>query len=169
MNCFKHRHDDLLNMPCAHIQITLTSTPSTTYKSTTRKLYTDQTKPISTYARHGSASCPQTTNQKHALALVRILPRNKLPKKIFPCRLGAWPNRRPKCCVRTYAHIVIARVHPPFFKFSFPGMNMDELKANKQLTQVVVHDLNKEPKLDFPTNSFDAVRALTCLAYWSLC
>lgn len=37
---------------------------------------------------------------------------------------------------------------------------MEELKANKQLTQAVVHDLNSEPKLSFPSNSFDAVRAL---------
>jgi len=33
----------------------------------------------------------------------------------------------------------------------------EELKANKQLTEFVVHDLNKEPTLPFPDNSFDVI------------
>ena len=56
-----------------HVQITLMSTPSKTYRSTTRKHYIDLTKPISIYARHGSASCPQTTSQGNALASVQVL------------------------------------------------------------------------------------------------
>jgi len=45
------------------------------------------------------------------------------------------------------------------------GMNMEELKANKQLTQTVVHDLNKDPRLNFPTNSFDAVTCVVSIDY----
>ena len=39
-------------------------------------------------------------------------------------------------------------------------MNLEELKANTHLTKVVVQDLNKDPTLNFPTDSFDAVRGL---------
>lgn len=37
------------------------------------------------------------------------------------------------------------------------GMNFDELRANKQLTEAVVQDLNKNPKLPFMNGEFDAV------------
>jgi SAM-dependent methyltransferase len=37
------------------------------------------------------------------------------------------------------------------------GLNQNELKENKALTEIVVHDLNKEPCLPFPDSTFDAV------------
>lgn len=45
------------------------------------------------------------------------------------------------------------------------GMNMEELKANTQLTRAVVHDLNKDATLDFPTDSFDAVTCVVSIDY----
>ena len=42
---------------------------------------------------------------------------------------------------------------------------MEALEANKQLTDRVFHDLNTDPWLGFPANSFDAVRAHNRLAY----
>ncbi|MBN1106113.1 MAG: class I SAM-dependent methyltransferase [Deltaproteobacteria bacterium] len=37
------------------------------------------------------------------------------------------------------------------------GLNEEELKANKALTDYVLHDLNREPLLPFPDHAFDAV------------
>lgn len=37
------------------------------------------------------------------------------------------------------------------------GLNKNELARNKILSQVVVHDLNREPQLPFPDSCFDAV------------
>jgi SAM-dependent methyltransferase len=37
------------------------------------------------------------------------------------------------------------------------GLNPNELKDNKALTQSVLHDLNQDPRLPFPDSSFDAV------------
>lgn len=37
------------------------------------------------------------------------------------------------------------------------GLNENELKRNQALTEYVVHDLNREPRLPFPDNTFDAV------------
>lgn len=37
------------------------------------------------------------------------------------------------------------------------GLNENELKANKMLSEHVLHDLNKDPHLPFPDNFFDAV------------
>ena len=37
------------------------------------------------------------------------------------------------------------------------GLNENELKENKALTEFVIHDLNKEPLLPFPDHTFDAV------------
>ena len=37
------------------------------------------------------------------------------------------------------------------------GLNRNELKHNKALSEFVVHDLNREPRLPFPDNTLDAV------------
>merc|ERR1712183_670862 len=37
------------------------------------------------------------------------------------------------------------------------GMNLVELKKNKQLTEVVAQDLNKDPKFPFEHHTFDAI------------
>lgn len=45
------------------------------------------------------------------------------------------------------------------------GMNEFELKQNKQLTQYVVRDLNKEPTFPFDDNSFDFVTCVVSVDY----
>jgi len=42
------------------------------------------------------------------------------------------------------------------------GMNADELAANPQAAQVVVHDLNADPRLPFPDATFDG--AVCCVS-----
>lgn len=37
------------------------------------------------------------------------------------------------------------------------GLNEKELQANPSLTEYVIHDLNRDPRLPFPDNTFDAV------------
>ena len=37
------------------------------------------------------------------------------------------------------------------------GLNRDELKNNKALSEVIVHDINKNPQLPLPAETFDAV------------
>jgi len=37
------------------------------------------------------------------------------------------------------------------------GLNENELRQNQALSEFVVHDLNREPRLPFPDNAFDAV------------
>jgi SAM-dependent methyltransferase len=37
------------------------------------------------------------------------------------------------------------------------GLNENELKENKALTEIVIHDLNNDPCLPFPANTFDVV------------
>lgn len=44
-------------------------------------------------------------------------------------------------------------------------MNEEELKANKQVSEYVVHDLNLEPDLPFPDNSFDVVTNAVSVDY----
>jgi hypothetical protein len=45
------------------------------------------------------------------------------------------------------------------------GMNADEMVANPQLDDWVVHDLNREPRLPFPDASFDAVACAVSVQY----
>jgi len=45
------------------------------------------------------------------------------------------------------------------------GLNEEELKANKQLTDLVVHDLNQKPVLPFKDNEFDAVICTASIEY----
>ncbi|KAJ9507429.1 hypothetical protein QJQ45_006402 [Haematococcus lacustris] len=50
-------------------------------------------------------------------------------------------------------------------KVSGLGMNADELKRNPQLTDWLVADLNKEPKLPYPDNTFDVVTNVVSVDY----
>jgi SAM-dependent methyltransferase len=45
------------------------------------------------------------------------------------------------------------------------GMNSDELEANPSAVVTVVHDLNAEPRLPFPDESFDAVVCCVSVDY----
>lgn len=47
------------------------------------------------------------------------------------------------------------------------GMNADELRKNPVLTDFVVKDLNVEPKLDFPDNTFDVITNVVSVDYLS--
>jgi len=44
-------------------------------------------------------------------------------------------------------------------------MNEEELKANKEVTEYVVHDLNLEPALPFPDNTFDVITNAVSVDY----
>jgi SAM-dependent methyltransferase len=45
------------------------------------------------------------------------------------------------------------------------GMNAEEMAANPQLDDWVIHDLNREPRLPFPDASFDAVACAVSVQY----
>ncbi len=45
------------------------------------------------------------------------------------------------------------------------GLNKEELKANKLLSNFIVHDLNKDPALPFTDNEFDAVICTASIEY----
>jgi SAM-dependent methyltransferase len=45
------------------------------------------------------------------------------------------------------------------------GMNEDELRANPQASEVVVHDLNADPRLPFADGAFDAVVCCVSVDY----
>jgi SAM-dependent methyltransferase len=45
------------------------------------------------------------------------------------------------------------------------GLNSEEMEANHQLDECVVHDLNREPHLPFPDGSFDAVACAVSVQY----
>jgi SAM-dependent methyltransferase len=45
------------------------------------------------------------------------------------------------------------------------GMNAEEMAANPQLDEWVVHDVNREPRLPFPVGSFDAVACAVSVQY----
>lgn len=45
------------------------------------------------------------------------------------------------------------------------GMNAEELAANRQLTDRLVHDLNRDPSLPFPERRFDAVICTVSVQY----
>ena len=47
------------------------------------------------------------------------------------------------------------------------GLNEEELTQNKQLSNHIVHNLNKYPKLPFPDHSFDAVICTVSIEYLS--
>ncbi len=45
------------------------------------------------------------------------------------------------------------------------GLNKEELKVNKLLSNFIVHDLNKDPALPFTDNEFDAVICTASIEY----
>jgi SAM-dependent methyltransferase len=45
------------------------------------------------------------------------------------------------------------------------GMNAEEMGANPQLDEWFVHDLNRDPRLPFPDDSFDAVACAVSVQY----
>jgi SAM-dependent methyltransferase len=45
------------------------------------------------------------------------------------------------------------------------GMNAEEMAANPQLDEWVIHDLNRDPRLPFPDSSFDAVACAVSVQY----
>ena len=45
------------------------------------------------------------------------------------------------------------------------GLNKSELEANADTTETVIHDLNKDPALPFPDNTFDAVVCTVSVDY----
>lgn len=45
------------------------------------------------------------------------------------------------------------------------GMNAEEMIANPQLDDWLLHDLNREPRLPFPDSSFDAVACAVSVQY----
>ena len=45
------------------------------------------------------------------------------------------------------------------------GMNAEEMAANPQLDDWVIHDLNREPRLPFPDASFGAVACAVSVQY----
>jgi SAM-dependent methyltransferase len=56
----------------------------------------------------------------------------------------------------------ISHFRTPPARLTALGMNYDELDANPSAAVTVVHDLNAEPRLPFPDESFDAV--VCCLS-----
>eukprot|EP00746_Dinoflagellata_sp_MGD_P056896 gnl/MRDRNA2_/MRDRNA2_245526_c0_seq1.p1 gnl/MRDRNA2_/MRDRNA2_245526_c0~~gnl/MRDRNA2_/MRDRNA2_245526_c0_seq1.p1 ORF type:complete len:280 (-),score=27.56 gnl/MRDRNA2_/MRDRNA2_245526_c0_seq1:2-808(-) len=50
-------------------------------------------------------------------------------------------------------------------RVAITGMNEEELQANKQATEYVVVDLNKDPRLPFESNSFDFVTNVVSVDY----
>jgi SAM-dependent methyltransferase len=45
------------------------------------------------------------------------------------------------------------------------GMNQEELDGNSRLDDVVVHDLNQDPELPYPNDSFDAILNAVSVQY----
>jgi SAM-dependent methyltransferase len=53
----------------------------------------------------------------------------------------------------------------PYARVAGLGMNAEELARNVQLTDFVVHDLNRDPELPYPTASFDVVLNAVSVQY----
>jgi len=45
------------------------------------------------------------------------------------------------------------------------GMNLEEMQANDDLTERIVHDLNARPQLPFADDEFDAVVCASAIQY----
>jgi SAM-dependent methyltransferase len=52
-----------------------------------------------------------------------------------------------------------------FIRVAGLGMNRVELEANRRLTDIAVHDLNVDPELPFPADTFDAVLNAVSIQY----
>ena len=59
----------------------------------------------------------------------------------------------------------VSHFRTPPARLTALGMNSDELDANPSAGVTVVHDLNAEPRLPFPDNSFDAVVCCVSIDY----
>jgi len=56
----------------------------------------------------------------------------------------------------------VSHFRAPPERLTVLGMNADELAANPQATSIVLHDLNRDPRLPFEDDSFDA--AVCCVS-----
>lgn len=70
----------------------------------------------------------------------------------FPCVMYSYS------CICIYHSILI-------YTHLHVGMNPDELAANKQLSNYVVQDLNKNPIFPFDDNTFDYVTCVVSVDY----
>ena len=59
----------------------------------------------------------------------------------------------------------VSHFHTPPARLTVLGLNADELDANSSAGARVVHDLNAEPRLPFPDESFDAVVCCVSVDY----
>jgi SAM-dependent methyltransferase len=59
----------------------------------------------------------------------------------------------------------VSHFRTPPARLTVLGMNPDELDANPSAAVTVVHDLNAEPRLPFPDDSFDAVVCCVSVDY----
>ncbi len=59
----------------------------------------------------------------------------------------------------------VSHFRTPPARLTVLGMNSDELDANPSAVVTVVHDLNAEPRLPFPDESFDAVVCCVSVDY----
>ena len=59
----------------------------------------------------------------------------------------------------------VSHFRTPPTRLTVLGMNSDELDANPSAGATVVHDLNAEPRLPFPDESFDAVVCCVSVDY----
>jgi SAM-dependent methyltransferase len=59
----------------------------------------------------------------------------------------------------------VSHFRTPPTRLTVLGMNADELEANPLATASVVHDLNADPRLPFPSLSFDAVVCCVSVDY----
>ena len=59
----------------------------------------------------------------------------------------------------------VSHFRTPPARLTLLGMNFDELDANPSAEVTVVHDLNAEPRLPFPDESFDAVVCCVSVDY----
>lgn len=64
--------------------------------------------------------------------------------------MSSWRSHLPDSCARRTVGL---------------GMNREEMEDNPQLDEVVVHDLNEDPKLPFRDASFDAVLCCVSVQY----
>lgn len=72
------------------------------------------------------------------------------------------------CCIPPHTCCLFMPLAPPDpcpLIYAALGMNEQELAANKQVTEYVVHDLNLEPALPFPDDTFDVITNAVSVDY----
>ena len=80
-------------------------------------------------------------------------------------RRGGAPLDALDLCSSWTSHYPDAKGPPLFRRVAGLGMNREELAANKLLSDFVVQDLNKSPKLPYADASFDAVTCTVSIDY----